>query len=196
MNLKKTLILLYCLGLFPLSCIRERQKLKYFTISETKLSAYYDKWHQLPKNETDSIKKDSLFIKLFFKPTFIVSANINLGWQNQCFANKILPAGYLGIKTKLNSIKLFSNATFNGKAAGSDLGELVYYSINGKLNNEAGLQSMIAYFNGAGNSQYSYNDIGFYFAQKAGEIKKHTFTLEMQDVNGEIIKSNIDLIWK
>jgi hypothetical protein len=192
MNLKKLLIMLYCLGLFPLSCIREGQKLKYFTISETKLVAYQDKLHQQPKNDADTIKNDSLFLRFNFKPTFTASININLGWQNQCFANKIPAEGYLGLKTKLISIKLFSNAIFNGKSAGNDLGGLVYYSINGKINSQSGLQPMIDYLN----NQYRYDDIGFCFAQKANDVKKHIFTLELQDESGEMIKSTIGLVWK
>jgi hypothetical protein len=196
MNLKKTLIMLYCLGLFPLSCIREGQKLKYFTIAKSKLEVYQDKQHLILRNEADTIKSDSIFLRFNFTPTFLASTNINLGWQNECFANKLLPPGYLGLKTKLVSIKLFSNATFNGITAGSNLAEKVHYSINGKIKSESGLQSMVDYLNGSGNHQYDYNDIGFCFTQKASEIKKHTFTLELQDLAGEITRAGIDLVWE
>jgi hypothetical protein len=195
MNLKKTLIMLYCLGIFPFSCIPE-QKLKHFTINEFQLKAFHDKMHQVIKNETDTIKSDSLFLRFNFTPTYVAQTSFDLSWQNQCLALKLAPPGYLGLKTKLVSIKLFSNATFNGITAGSDLAEKVYYSINGKINSESGLQSMVDYLNGSGNHQYDYNDIGFCFTQKASEIKKHTFTLELQNEAGEVTRAGIDLVWE
>jgi hypothetical protein len=187
--------MLYCLGILPFACIPE-QKLKHFTINDFQLKAFHDKMHQVIKNEMDSIKSDSVFLKFNFTPTYVAQTSFDLSWQNQCLATKLAPPGYSGLKTKLVSIKLFSNAAFNGIAAGSDLAEKVHYSINGKIKSESGLQSMVDYLNGSGNHQYDYNDIGFCFVQKASEIKKHTFTLELQDLAGEITRAGIDLVWE
>ncbi len=197
MNLKKSLILLYFLGLLPLSCIVKGQKDKYFTITDIKLEVYQDKWHQTKRNESDKITTDSLFIKFKFTPTYMAISEVNLGWQNHCQATKVPPPGYLGLKTKLKAINFFSDSDFNGKTKGNDLSEFIYYNLNGKINDQSGLQSMIDYMNGSIRSQYyNYNECGFCFIRKPSGSKKHQFTIELIYESGEVTKSNIDLIWR
>ncbi len=192
MGIKNCLIVLFFLGVFPLSfCAPEYP---YYTIEHISLDAYKDKAFTKRQAATDSIFKDTVYIQLKLGTSF-TAQNLDFSFANTCFATTKPSNGYKGLRDKIIDIQFTSDQTFNGRIAETNINTILNTSF---IYRASDFEEFEIRLNDGPPSYYARTgkDLILYITEKPKDNLSHNFTLKFIFESGKILSGNLSLVWK
>lgn len=191
MTFKKIALLLFFLGLIPLSCFEKVDP--YYVISEMTLENYRDAKLLHPVNSTDSLTVDSVFICSRLNVGYI-SALQAPDFTSSAMASTKAKPGRQGLKDKIASWSFKSNGPFSGQLVGTDLKRFLKPFSTGKYIDP---ELFIEQLNDRAIMSPSANyNLVFKLTGRPIEQLTQTFTLQFIFESGRVLSSQTSLTWK
>lgn len=139
------------------------------------------------------VTADTVFLNYPLAVNCVAKSNIDLSFLvNSAYACSCNGCGNKGLKSKLLSIELTSDNTFNGIAANNSLNSLFKVKGDYMAMPDYSIDSLVSFFNGQNDGIRGY--FSLFTKTKPGNTLNHKFTMKMVYVNSTVVTATTNAI--
>ena len=194
--MKRYILILIFLGVIPFACEKAEP---YFEISNLTCQVYIDDSLLIQIQPTDSLSDNQVFFKIDMAYDYVADNRMVhfFEFSPALYAFSKARPGKLGLKEKLNTIKIYSDNNFNGHVAGADIKELFKWHDVQWDGQQKPIDSLITLLNKEafflGNPYY----LKLILNEKPIDSLEHTFSFDFIYENGKHqLTNSIKINWK